>query len=76
MLDFEMRRPVTIDIAPCGSACHWCGKPARLQLMALGDRYHNDVEYFCQACAEDFARTVADTLSRVVTAEASSNTLL
>jgi len=74
MLDYEIRQPVTIDIAPRGSTCQWCGKPAGLQLTVLGDRYRNEGKYFCQLCAEEFARTVADTLSRVVTTEATIKT--
>lgn len=69
MLDYEMRQPVIIDIAPRGSTCRWCGKPAALLLTVPGDRYHNEGECFCQLCAEEFARTVADTLNREVTTE-------
>lgn len=69
MLGYDFRQPVSIDNAPRGRVCEWCGKPAVYQLTALGGKHHNEEGLFCQACGEQFARTIADSLSRVVTAE-------
>jgi hypothetical protein len=32
----EFRQPVSIDFAPAGSVCEWCGKPAVQALTVLG----------------------------------------
>jgi len=69
MFENEFRQPTSVDQAPAGSLCEWCGKPAVQQLTALGGRSHNDGGFFCRSCGEEFARTVADSLSRVITAE-------
>jgi hypothetical protein len=69
MFENEFRQPISVDQAPTGSLCEWCGKPAVQQLTALGGRSHNDGGFFCRSCGEEFARTVADSLSRVITAE-------
>ena len=69
MLDYAFRLPVSVDCAPEGHLCEWCGKPAVHQLTAIGGRNHNDGGFFCQACSEEFARTVADSLSRVITVD-------
>ena len=65
----DFRQPLTVDQAPAGSLCEWCGKPAVQQLIAIGGKYHNDSGFFCRSCGEEYARTVADSLSRVITAE-------
>ncbi len=70
MSDNEFRQPISVDFAPRGSLCAWCGKPAELQLTTPGDKYHDEVRFFCQACGKEFARTVADSLSRVITMDA------
>ncbi len=66
MLYNQIRRPITVDIAPRGSACQWCGKPAGLRLTVQGDKAYNEGRYFCQLCGDEFVRTVADTLMREV----------
>lgn len=69
MSENEFRQPLTVDQAPAGSVCEWCGQPAVQQLSAVGGKYHNDSGFFCSSCGEEYARTVADSLSRVITAE-------
>lgn len=70
MFDYDFRQPVLLDDAPKGRVCEWCGKPAVHQLTALGGRHHNEEGVFCQVCAQEFARIVADSLSRVIPASA------
>nr|HET6902810.1 hypothetical protein [Ktedonobacteraceae bacterium] len=65
----EFRSPVAIDDAPVGSSCEWCGKPAIFQLIAIGGKYHNKEGRFCRQCGDEFILTVAESLSRVLTAE-------
>ena len=36
----EFRQPVSVDDAPAGSVCEWCGKPAVRQLIAQGGKHH------------------------------------
>ncbi len=55
----EFRQPVAVDTAPRGSRCEWCGKPAEVQLTAIGGNAHNDSGVFCRPCGEDFRRAVA-----------------
>lgn len=69
MFTDDFRQPVAIDNAPTGHLCEWCRKPAVYQLTELGGKHHNEEGFFCQACGEQFARTVADSLSRVITAD-------
>jgi hypothetical protein len=75
MLDIEneFRQPLSIDVAPAGSTCQWCGKPAAHQLTALGRKDYNESELFCPSCGEEFIRAVASSLIREVTAEAIAN---
>ncbi len=63
MLDHAFRLPISVDYAPEGRLCAWCGQPAVHQLTAIGGINHNEGGFFCQACSEEFARTVADSLS-------------
>ena len=65
MLDNEFRRPVSVDFAPVGSVCEWCGKPAIEQLTIIGGKNHNEGGFFCSACGAEFARTVADFLTKM-----------
>ena len=58
----EFRRPVSVDSAPRGSMCEWCGKPAEQQLTAIGGSYHNDGGLFCRPCGEKFAQAVANSI--------------
>lgn len=69
MSDHEFRSPVSVDAAPAGSHCEWCGKPAIYQLMAIGGKHHNEGGRFCSRCGEEFIRAVTDTLSRAITPE-------
>lgn len=74
MLEKAFRQPVSLDFAPEGRLCEWCGKPAVHQLTALGGTCHNEGGFFCQACAEEFVRAVADSLSRVIPADTHATT--
>jgi hypothetical protein len=65
----EFRQPVSIDFAPAGSVCEWCGKPAAQAVTVLGGRGHNDSGYLCSGCGKEFIRTVASDLFRGVPAE-------
>ncbi len=69
-IENEFRQPLSIDDAPQGSVCEWCGKPAKHQLTTLGGKFHNESGLFCRTCGEAFVRTVASSLRREVTAEA------
>jgi len=69
ILNYVIRRPVTVGVAPYGSICQWCSKAASLRITVQGDKDHNEGQYFCQSCGDEFVRTVADTLMREVTVE-------
>ncbi len=71
MLNNDFRSPVTIDDAPPGSLCEWCGKPAIYQLLVTGGQCHNEEGRFCAKCGEEFVRTVADSLNRLNITETS-----
>ena len=71
MLNNDFRSPVTVDDAPAGSLCEWCGKPAVYLLLTTGGTYHNQEGCFCATCGEGFVRTVADSLNRLNIAETS-----
>jgi hypothetical protein len=59
MAENEFRRSVSSDSAPKGSLCEWCGKPAIIQLIAIGGRSHNERGLFCRECGDSFALSVA-----------------
>ena len=59
----EFRRPFSVDSAPRGSHCEWCGKPAEKQLTAIGGRYHNESGLFCRICGEQFVQAVMNSLT-------------
>lgn len=59
MAENEFRRSVSTDSAPRGSRCEWCGKPAVVQLTAIGGFSHNDSGLFCRDCGDKFAHTIA-----------------
>src|SRR5437773_11478893 len=59
----EFGQSVTMDFAPEGSVCEWCGKPAMEQLTVIGGKRHNEGGYYCHACGEKFIQTVADAKS-------------
>ena len=69
MSDNEFRQPISVDFAPAGHLCEWCGKPAVHQLTAIGGKRHNEGGFFCQTCGEEFARAVAASLYRVITTD-------
>jgi hypothetical protein len=54
----EFLRPISVDSAPRGSLCEWCGKPAEKQLTAIGGSYHNESGLFCLPCGEQFTMAV------------------
>lgn len=66
MSENEFRRPVSVDFAPAGSVCEWCGQPAVVQLTAIGGKAHNEGGFFCQTCGDEFIRSVAETLNREI----------
>jgi hypothetical protein len=66
----EFRRPVSVDFAPQGSLCEWCGKTAERQLTAIGGTFHNESGLFCRSCGEEFTRVVAASLPASVAAKA------
>jgi hypothetical protein len=68
-IENEFRQPLSIDEAPEGSVCEWCGKPARHQFTALGGKFHNESGLFCRTCGEAFVCAVASSLYREVTPE-------
>lgn len=61
----EFQRPVSVDFAPHGSLCEWCGKPAERQLTAIGGSYHNESGIFCRLCGEQFTQGVANSVRPV-----------
>jgi hypothetical protein len=62
----EFRRPVSVDFAPQGSVCEWCGKPAERQLTAIGGAFHNEGGMFCRTCGEEFMQGVIASLNMAV----------
>ncbi len=73
MTSNEFRRPVSVDFAPRGSACEWCGKPAERQLTAIGGSFHNESGVFCSPCGEKFSQAVIN--SAQATAQTHLHTL-
>jgi hypothetical protein len=71
MLNFvnEFRQPLSLDAAPEGSVCEWCGKPAVHELTELSGKNHNESGLFCRICGEAFVCAVASSLRREVPAE-------
>jgi hypothetical protein len=66
----EFRQPVSVDSAPRGSRCEWCGKPAERQLTAIGGSYHNESGLFCSPCGDQFMQAVINSLPNYPTTEA------
>jgi hypothetical protein len=60
MPDNEFSRPISTDVAPTGSRCEWCGKPAEQQLTAIGGSYHNESGLFCHSCGKQFLQGVVN----------------
>jgi hypothetical protein len=69
MSNNEFRRPVSIDYAPRGSMCEWCGKPAERQLTAIGGVYHNEGGLFCRSCGDEFTCAVVNALAASATTQ-------
>jgi len=68
MSNNEFRRPISVDFAPRGSSCEWCGKPAEQQLTAIGGNYHNESGLFCMPCGEKFSLAVIASLAQNINA--------
>ena len=68
-IENEFRQPLSIEQAPYGSVCEWCGKPAEHQFIVLGAAWQQESGLFCRACGEAFVCSVASSLSREVTPE-------
>ena len=62
----EFLRPFSVDSAPRGSLCEWCGKPAEKQLTAIGGSYHNESGLFCSPCGEQFTLAVIANSTRSI----------
>jgi hypothetical protein len=68
-IENEFRQPLTIEQAPEGSVCEWCGKPAQHRFVGLGGTSQHESSLFCRPCGEAFVCTVASSLRREVTLE-------
>ena len=62
----EFLRPISVDSAPRGSRCEWCGNPAEKQLTAIGGISHNEGGLFCRPCGEQFSLAVITNAARNV----------
>ncbi|MDQ6659611.1 MAG: hypothetical protein M3Z24_01445 [Chloroflexota bacterium] len=62
----EFFRPISVDFAPRGSQCEWCGKPAQQQLTAIGGSHHNESGVFCHECGEKFKQGVINAMTLAV----------
>jgi hypothetical protein len=69
MLTRALRQPVSVDVAPQGSKCIWCSKPATMKLTIRGEGESQAGGPFCQHCGVEFICIVADSLERVITAD-------
>lgn len=68
----EFRQPISVDTAPRGSQCEWCGKPAVVQLTAIGGSAHNESGLFCRSCGEEFSRVVFNAANTSLAADANT----
>ena len=68
-IDNEFRQPLSIEQAPQGSFCEWCGKPAEHHFIVLGATSRQESGLFCRACGEAFVCAVASSLYREVSPE-------
>lgn len=64
MFACDFHQPVSLDGAPPGCLCEWYGKPAIYHFTVPEGIRQHEREAFCQTYGEQFARTVADSLSR------------
>ncbi len=53
MSNNEFSRFVSIDFAPYGSICEWCGRPAEEQLTAVGEFIATKVAAFVVSVAKN-----------------------
>ena len=60
MFTNEFDRPFSVDFAPRGSRCEWCGALAESQITAIGGVMHNQGGLFCRFCGEKFCALVAN----------------
>ena len=68
-IENEFRQPLSMDEAPEGSICEWCGKRARHQFIVLGGKCSNESSLLCHTCGEAFVCAVASSLRREITLE-------
>jgi len=68
-IENEFRQPLSMDEAPEGSVCEWCGKPAMHQFIVLGGKCSNESSLLCRTCGEAFVCAVASSLRREITLE-------
>lgn len=72
----EFLRPISVDSAPRGSLCEWCGKPAEQQLTAIGGISHNEGGLFCRSCGEEFSLAViANSVPKIAATDTSMHSL-
>ena len=60
MFTHEFNRPFSVDFAPQGGRCEWCGALAESQITAIGVAMHNQGGLFCSSCGEKFCALVAN----------------
>ena len=68
-IENEFRQPLSIDQAPEGNFCAWCGKLAEHLFIVLGEKSQHESVLFCRTCGEALVCAVASSLSREVTPE-------
>ncbi len=71
----EFDQPVSVDFAPHGSVCEWCGQAAEQQLTVIGGSMHNEGGYFCRSCGEKFVQAVIQKLQSSAQASAEESSL-
>ena len=72
----EFNRPISVDFAPHGRMCGWCGKPAERQLTAIGGAYHNQSGVFCHQCGEQFTAVVINSAQTLALSPIDPNELM
>src|SRR5260221_14772308 len=75
MFENEFRRPVSIDSVPRGSLCEWCGKPAEVQLTAIGGIAHKESGLFCNSSGQEFTRAVTNAAGTTTSTDTTQQTL-
>ena len=69
MFTNEFYRPYSVDFAPHGSQCEWCGSLAESQITAIGGTMHNQAGFFCCSCAERFCALIVNAAHTVPLSE-------